>query len=69
MERDELVKRLYKISCHFALTDEQKEICIESAKLLQSDSEEISFLKNMQHKMAQNFSEEELGQMVFNSLR
>lgn len=64
MERDELIKRLHKVSCHFALTDEQKEVCIECAKLLQSDAEEITFLKDMQRKMVQNYSYEELGQIV-----
>ena len=68
MEREELVKQLYNVSCHFALTDSQKETCIECAKLLQSDADEISFLKDMQSKMARNFSDEELGQMVYNSL-
>ena len=68
MEREELVKQLYRVSCHFALTDSQKETCIECAKLLQTDAEEISFLKDMQCKMARNFSEEELGQMAYGSL-
>jgi hypothetical protein len=68
MNRKELSQKVLRISGHFALSDEQKKILRECASVLQSDDEEITFLKQMQSKMTQNFSEEELGQMVFNTL-
>ncbi len=68
MDRKYLIQKVLKISNHFALSDEQKQVLIECASLLQSDDDEIRFLKQMQSKMAQNFGEEELGQMVFDTL-
>ena len=65
IERQEAIKEIKRLSCHFALTDKQKDLCREISDLLESDQKEIEFLKGMQRQMANRFSEEELGKMVF----
>ena len=64
MDRLEAIKEIQRLSCHFALTDKQKELCREIGDLLKSDVEEIKFLKGMQRQMMSHFSEAELGEMA-----